>query len=269
MQLFRRILDQISIIFRNFAENFRDFVRYFLTLSYRGTNYCGWQIQPNGVSVQQVLTDALQLVLRRPIDVVAAGRTDAGVHAAKMVVHFDVEHEIPASGKLLARLNGILPPDIAVSALRQVRHDLHARFDATARRYEYRVVQHKSPFTTDLAWRVPFSLDFETMNRAAEILLEYSDFTSFSKVHTDAKTMICHISEARWEQRGDTWIFQIEANRFLRNMVRAIVGTLVEVGKGSLTLDEFRAVIEQKNRCAAGMSVPACGLYLVDVKYNE
>lgn len=243
-------------------------MRYFLTFSYRGTNYCGWQVQPNGLSVQQVLTDALRTVLRNgQLSVVAAGRTDAGVHATKMVAHFDVEEAIADHEKFVARMNGVLPSDIAVSQLRQVSDNAHARFDATARHYEYHIIVEKSPFKTDLAWRVPFALDFDRMNAAAATLSAYSDFTSFSKIHTDVKTMNCRITEARWEQRGDEWVFGIEANRFLRNMVRAIVGTLVEVGKGRLSVEGFRAVIEAKDRCVAGMSVPACGLFLTDVKY--
>ncbi len=244
-------------------------LRYFLTFSYRGTHYCGWQMQPNGIAVQQVLTDALRTVTRYPaLQVVGAGRTDAGVHATKMVAHFDVEKPIDDIEKFVARLNGVLPPDIAVSGLRQVADDAHARFDATARRYEYHIIAEKNPFKTDLAWRLPVTLDYDAMNRAAKVLLGEHDFTSFSKVHTDVKTMICTISEAHWDKRGDEWIFTIEANRFLRNMVRAIVGTLVEVGKGNYSVDDFKKIIEAKNRCAAGMSVPACGLFLTEVKYK-
>lgn len=243
-------------------------MRYFLTFSYRGTHYCGWQMQPNGVAVQQVLTDVLRTVTRYPaLQVVGAGRTDAGVHATKMVAHFDVEKPIDDAEKFLARLNGILPPDIAVSGLRQVANDAHARFDATARRYEYHIISEKNPFKIDLTWRLPVALDYDAMNQAAKVLLGEHDFTSFSKVHTDVKTMICTINEAHWDKRGDEWVFTIEANRFLRNMVRAIVGTLVEVGKGNYSVDDFRKIIEAKNRCAAGMSVPACGLFLTEVKY--
>ncbi len=244
-------------------------LRYFLTFSYRGTHYCGWQMQPNGIAVQQVLTDALRTVTRYPaLQVVGAGRTDAGVHATKMVAHFDVEKPIDEAEKFVARLNGVLPPDIAVSGLRQVADDAHARFDATARRYEYHIIAEKNPFKTDLAWRLPVTLDYDAMNRAAKVLLGEHDFTSFSKVHTDVKTMICTISEAHWDKRSDEWIFTIEANRFLRNMVRAIVGTLVEVGKGNYSVDDFKKIIEARNRCAAGMSVPACGLFLTEVKYE-
>lgn len=243
-------------------------MRYFITLAYCGTNYCGWQKQPNGVSVQQVLTDALCMVLRESVSVVAAGRTDAGVHAAKMVVHCDVVQPINDVSRCVSRLNGVLPCDIVVYDIQPVADTLHARFDAVSRRYEYHVLLRKSPFAVNLAWCLPFVPDFDAMNAAAAVLSEYSDFTSFSKTHTDVKTNICTIVDAHWEQRGAyEWVFCIEANRFLRNMVRAVVGTLIEVGKGKMSLEEFRQVIESRNRCAAGMSVPACGLFLVDVKY--
>ena len=243
-------------------------MRYFITLAYCGTNYCGWQKQPNGLSVQQVLTDALCVVLREPVAVVAAGRTDAGVHAAKMVVHCDVVQPIDDVSRCVSRLNGVLPCDIVVYDIQPVADTLHARFDAVSRRYEYHVLLRKSPFAVDLAWCLSFVPDFDAMNAAAAVLSEYSDFTSFSKTHTDVKTNICTIVDAHWEQRGAyEWVFCIEANRFLRNMVRAVVGTLIEVGKGKMSLEEFRQVIESRNRCAAGMSVPACGLFLVDVKY--
>lgn len=243
-------------------------MRYFITLAYCGTNYCGWQKQPNGVSVQQVLTDALCMVLRESVSVVAAGRTDAGVHAAKMVVHCDVVQPINDVSRCVSRLNGVLPCDIVVYDIQPVADTLHARFDAVSRRYEYHVLLRKSPFAVNLAWCLSFVPDFDAMNAAAAVLSEYSDFTSFSKTHTDVKTNICTIVDAHWEQRGAyEWVFCIEANRFLRNMVRAVVGTLIEVGKGKMSLEEFRQVIESRNRCAAGMSVPACGLFLVDVKY--
>ena len=243
-------------------------MRYFITLAYCGTNYCGWQKQPNGVSVQQMLTDALCMVLRESVSVVAAGRTDAGVHAAKMVVHCDVVQPIDDVSRCVSRLNGVLPCDIVVYDIQPVADTLHARFDAVSRRYEYHVRLRKSPFAVDLAWCLSFVPDFDAMNAAAAVLSEYSDFTSFSKTHTDVKTHICTIVDAHWEQRGAyEWVFCIEANRFLRNMVRAVVGTLIEVGKGKMSLEEFRQVIESRNRCAAGMSVPACGLFLVDVKY--
>ncbi|HOA46743.1 MAG TPA: tRNA pseudouridine(38-40) synthase TruA [Paludibacteraceae bacterium] len=243
--------------------------RYFLYIMYDGTNYCGWQIQPNGVSVQEVLERALSIRLGTQISITGAGRTDAGVHAKCMVAHFDAPEIIADSDKFVANLNSFLPADIGVERLLMVSADAHARFDAVARRYEYHVVLHKSPFYRNLACRMMPSLDFEKMNEAAEKLLDYTDFTSFSKLHTDVKTNDCTVTYARWEAVGDKWIFTIEANRFLRNMVRAIVGTLFEVGRGKLSVADFCAVIEAKDRCAAGASVPACGLYLVDVRYNN
>lgn len=241
--------------------------RYFISLSYDGTAYCGWQIQPNGNSIQAELTKALSTILRTPIAIVGAGRTDAGVHAKLMVAHFDAPQKIEEISKFVGKLNSFLPADIAIDKLEEVTSKAHARFDALSRRYEYHIVTHKSPFHRHLAARVTTPLDFVKMNEAANLLLEYEDFTSFSKLHTDAKTNNCKISTARWELVGEEWIFTIEANRFLRNMVRAIVGTLFEVGKGTLSVADFRTVIEAKDRCKAGLSVPACGLYLVDVTY--
>ncbi|HPW90147.1 MAG TPA: tRNA pseudouridine(38-40) synthase TruA [Paludibacteraceae bacterium] len=241
--------------------------RYFLYLSYNGTAYCGWQMQPNGNSVQAELTKALSTILRMPIELIGAGRTDAGVHAKRMVAHFDVPNRVENHDKLVANLNSFLPHDIAIGKIELVNSQAHARFDALSRKYEYHVIMHKSPFHANLATPIHFQLDFEKMNEAAELLLEYEDFTSFSKLHTDVKTNHCKVIYAHWEAVGDEWVFTIEANRFLRNMVRAIVGTLFEVGKGALSLDDFREVIEAKDRCKAGHSVPACGLYLVDVTY--
>ncbi len=244
--------------------------RYFLYCAYNGAAYCGWQIQPNGLSVQEVLTKALRTVLRDPaLDVVGAGRTDAGVHARLMVAHFDADLGGFSSDELVAKLNSFLPADIAVHRLRAVRADAHARFDATARRYEYHVVLAKDVFRSGLAARLHHAVDFGKMNEAARLLADYRDFTSFSKLHTDVKTNNCVVTHACWQQRGDEWVFVIEADRFLRNMVRAVVGTLLEVGKGKMSVDDFRAVIEAKDRCRAGTSAPAQGLFLVDVKYPD
>jgi tRNA pseudouridine38-40 synthase len=255
-------------------------LRYFIELSYDGTAYHGWQIQPNGNSVQETLQRALSLLLRTEVAVTGAGRTDAGVHAAMMVAHFDVEAPLPpppireegarqsAEDYLCYRLNGILPYDIAIHKIYPVADDMHARFSAIARTYFYYVHTRKSPFLRDRSWRLVRTPDFEAMNHAAATLLEYEDFTSFSKVNTDTKTNICHVRSARWVQLSDyEWRFEITADRFLRNMVRAIVGTLMEVGRGTLTLDGFRQVIDQKNRSEAGDSVPARGLFLQDIKY--
>ena len=242
-------------------------MRFFITLSFDGTNYHGWQIQPNSDSVQQRLQEALSTLLRQPIEVVGAGRTDTGVHARMMVAHFDWEELI--DGKQLAyKLNKFLPQDIAVQEVRLVDEEKHARFSATSRTYHYFIHMRKDPFQQAYSWQVPFKLDFEKMNEAAKVLLEYRDFTSFSKVNTDTKTNLCDVKEAFWEEIApDRWRFTITANRFLRNMVRAIVGTLVEVGRGRLSPEDVRRIIEAKDRCSAGESVPAKGLFLVDIKY--
>lgn len=220
--------------------------RYFIYLSYDGTNYHGWQIQPNGISVQEVLMKALSTFLRKPIEVVGAGRTDAGVHARLMVAHFDFDTELDCA-TVVDKLNRLLPPDVAVHCVRRVKSDAHARFDATYRTYKYYITTCKDPFSRAFSWRIFQTLDFEKMNEAAQTLFDYIDFTSFSKLHTDVKTNNCKMMYARWEQIGEhNWVFTIQADRFLRNMVRAVVGTLVEVGKGKLTVEGFRKVIEEK-----------------------
>lgn len=244
--------------------------RYFIYLAYDGTRYHGWQIQPNGISVQETLNKALATFLRdEAIEVTGAGRTDAGVHAKLMVAHFDIERELDCNS-VVDKLNRILPPDIAVYDVKPVKPEAHARFDATYRTYKYYITTRKDPFTRTYAWRVFQKLDFDKMNEAANTLFEYTDFTSFSKLHTDVKTNNCKIMAAHWEQlSSDEWVFTIQADRFLRNMVRAVVGTLVEVGRGKLTVDGFRKVIENKDRCTAGSSVPGHALFLVDVGYPE
>ena len=243
--------------------------RYFIYFSYDGAAYHGWQAQPNAVTVQQVLEEALATLMRRPIPLMGAGRTDAGVNAACMVAHGDFPREIDEQ-QLVYKLNRILPPDIAVSGVRRVKDDAHARFDALSRRYNYHVVTAKSPFARRYACRVMPGVDFDAMNRAAEILYEYSDFTSFSKLHTDVKTNNCKVTHAAWRRVGEhEWVFEIEADRFLRNMVRAIVGTLLLVGRGKMTLDGFRAVIENKARGEAGDSAMGEALFLVEVKYPD
>ena len=246
-------------------------MRYFIELSYDGTAYCGWQVQPNGESVQGCIQRALSMLLREEVSITGAGRTDAGVHAAMMVAHVDIPADLSpeATNQLVYRLNGILPHDIAIHRIYPVPDDMHARFSALARTYYYYVHTRKSPFLRDRSWRLVHAPDFEAMNRAAATLLEYEDFTSFSKVNTDTKTNICHVRSARWVQLADyEWRFEITADRFLRNMVRAIVGTLMEVGRGQLSLEGFRQVIERKDRSAAGDSVPARGLFLQEVKYG-
>lgn len=243
-------------------------MRYFLRFAYKGTNYHGWQEQPNDVSVQSVLTEALSRILRSPVELVGAGRTDAGVHASCMYAHFDLDCPIADAKLVLNKLNSILPPDIACYELFQVEDDKHARFSAKSRTYNYFVDTKKSPFTDEFAARFTFPLNFEKMNEAAKCLFQYTDFTSFSKVHTDVKTNDCTIYEAHWDDKGNgQWVFTIKANRFLRNMVRAVVGTLLEVGKEKITVEQFCEIIEKKDRCSAGTSVPAKGLFLVDVEY--
>lgn len=243
--------------------------RYFIYFAYDGTAYHGWQIQPNGISVQECLMKALSTLLRREVDVVGAGRTDAGVHASLMVAHF--ESEVVLDTRFMTdKLNRLLPPDISVYSLRGVKSDAHARFDATARKYKYYVTTAKRPFERQYRCRLFQTPDFGRMNEAAQTLFDYTDFTSFSKLHTDVKTNNCKIMHADWTQIDDvTWVFTIQADRFLRNMVRAIVGTLLEVGRGKLTVDGFRQVIEQRNRCLAGTSVPGNALFLVDIAYPE
>ncbi len=244
-------------------------MRYFIYLSYKGTAYHGWQIQPNGISVQEKLQDSLSSILQTKIEVVGAGRTDAGVHACQMVAHADIEHPITNTSDLVYKLNSFLPVDIAIQKIIPVKDDVHARFDAVSRTYEYWITTAKNPFLTDAAMRIYGNIDFEAMNNAAQILFDYTDFTSFSKLHTDVKTNNCRIIRAFWEKRNDNlWIFTIQADRFLRNMVRAIVGTLLEVGRGQLSAEDFRCIIEAKDRRKAGGSVPAHGLYLVKIEYN-
>ena len=245
--------------------------RYFIYLAYDGTNYHGWQIQPNGISVQECLMKALSTFLRCEIEVVGAGRTDAGVHASLMVAHFDYDGLLDTVS-VAEKLNRLLPPDISVYRVCRVKQEAHARFDATARTYKYYVTAIKYPFNRQYRWRIYSSLDYERMNEAARTLFEYSDFTSFSKLHTDVKTNICHITHAEWTKVTDdeaTWVFTIRADRFLRNMVRAIVGTLIEVGRGKLSVEDFRRIIEQQDRCKAGTSAPGQALFLVNVEYPE
>ncbi|MCF2220445.1 tRNA pseudouridine(38-40) synthase TruA [Chryseobacterium sp. PS-8] len=242
-------------------------MRYFIEFSYNGKNYFGYQIQPNAISVQEELEKALSTILREEIKTTGAGRTDTGVHAKKIFAHFDTE-KIPDQ-ELVRRLNSFLPADISIKRIFPVKDDFHARFDATYRTYEYYISLEKNPFTEESAWqhwRKP--LDVEKMNEACKILFEYEDFTSFAKLHTDNKTNLCKMYKAEWEQHGSELKFTVSANRFLRNMVRAIVGTMVEVGSGKLKPEDVRKVIEDKHRNSAGTSAPAHGLYLVDVGYD-
>ena len=241
--------------------------RYFLQCSYKGTHYHGWQVQPNAVSVQEVLEDALSKQLREKIAVVGAGRTDTGVHASFYVLHFDVETPIPENLDIVYKLNRFLPKDIAIQNIQKVDNEMHARFSAVSRTYKYYIATQKNPFATESSYTYVKPLKLGEMNEAASILFEYTDFTSFSRLHSDVKTNDCKIMQAIWEKTDNQLVFTIKADRFLRNMVRAIVGTLLEVGRGKLTVEQFRKITEKKDRGAAGASAPAQGLFLVDVEY--
>ena len=243
-------------------------MRYFIQFSYFGKNYHGWQRQPNAITVQEVLEDAMSTLLRTPVEVVGAGRTDTGVHAKEMFAHFDLELAMDAN-ELVRRLDAFLPEDIAIMGIAEVRTDAHARFDALERTYEYWVVKEKNPFYTDFAHCVKQPLDIVAMNQAASILLEHSDFECFSKSNSDVKTFICDVRKAEWNFEKDKLVFTISADRFLRNMVRAVVGTLLEVGLGKRKPMEMNDILKSKSRSKAGVSVPAKGLYLTQVMYPE
>ena len=243
-------------------------MRYFIEFSYNGTHFFGYQIQPKQISVQEVLEKALSTLLREDIKTTGAGRTDTGVHARKIFAHFDTDQ--PISADLVKRLNAFLPPSIAIKRIFQVEEEMHARFSAVYRTYEYHISLEKDPFAEAFSWQMwRQKLDVEKMNEACKILFEYEDFTSFSKLHTDVKTNNCKIYHAQWKQKGSSLVFTISANRFLRNMVRAIVGTLVEVGLGKIKPEDLHDIIQAKYRNKAGASAPAHGLYLVDVGYKE
>lgn len=245
-------------------------MRYFITLSYDGAAYNGWQIQPNAPSVQETLQKALSTLLRTTTEIVGAGRTDTGVNASFMVAHFDfgTAFNTDELTQLSYKLNKFLPADIAIHDIRPVSDDMHARFSATSRTYHYYIVTEKTPFEP-YAYRYPQPLNFDLMNQACQLLLTTSDFTSFAKLHTDTKTNICTVTYAHWQQLTPIkWQFTITANRFLRNMVRAIVGTLLDVGRGTITLQQFQQIIEKKDRCSAGNSVPGNALFLSDIKYE-
>lgn len=243
-------------------------MRYFIVFSYFGKSYHGWQIQPNAITVQEVLEDALSKLLRQDVSVVGAGRTDAGVHAKQMYAHFDFEKEFDVD-ELVYRLNALLPEDIAVTEIRAVKEDAHARFDAVERTYEYWITQKKNPFYSDSAHYIKHPLDVRAMNEAARLLLEHRDFECFSKSNTDVRTFNCDVKRAEWTVDADKLVFTIVADRFLRNMVRAIVGTLIEVGIGKSDLEYVRNVLKSKDRSLAGPSVPAKGLYLTKISYPE
>lgn len=244
-------------------------MRYFIELRYSGTNYSGWQRQPNAITVQERIEKALSVLLKNPTPIVGAGRTDAGVHASFYIAHFNHETAVDCEW-LRYKLNIILPYDIAIMKIYEVSDDLHARFNAIEREYTYVIESHKNPFTKHISWQYSVPLDLEAMNRAAEYLLVQSDFTTFAKLGSDNKTNICDVRYARWEQREDgALVFTIRSDRFLRNMIRAIVGTLVDVGRGKYSPEEFNAIIDRRDLAAASTGAPAAGLFLSDVKYEK
>lgn len=243
-------------------------MRYFIHLAYHGTAYHGWQIQPNAASVQETLNKAFSVLLQSEMNLMGAGRTDTGVHAREMYAHFDSDttFDIPT---LVHKLNSFLPKDIVIYDIIPVHDDAHTRFDATKRTYEYHIHQFKNPFLDELSWYFHQTLDINLMNQAAQILQNYTDFECFSKVNTDVNTFDCTIFEAHWKRgENNQLVFTISANRFLRNMVRSIVGTLINVGLHKITLDDFTKIIESKSREKAGFSVPAHGLYLTKIEYD-
>jgi len=241
-------------------------LRYFIELSYQGKNYHGWQIQPDANSIQEELNKAVSTVLQEEISVVGAGRTDTGVHASQMFAHFDTTKRLDKN--IVFKFNSLLPEDIVVHHVKKVADDKHARFDALTRSYEYRIWLGRNPFLLETTWQLFHQkLDVDAMNEAAKILLEFEDFQAFSKVKTEVKTFNCKVAKAVWTYEGNQLTFHITANRFLRNMVRAIVGTLVDVGKHKITNQDFRNIILSKDRANAGLSVPAKGLFLTEITY--
>lgn len=241
-------------------------MRYFITLSYDGTRYHGWQVQPNGISVEGELERCLGLLMRQKVDVVGAGRTDAGVSASVMVAHFDTTVAIDCQ-QTVYRLNRMLPQDIAISKIEPVDDTMHARFSATSRTYHYNIHLKKDPFARHYSLELHYPLDFKKMNEAASHLLTVSDFKCFCKTHTDVKTTLCNVTKAEWKPNDRGWTFEITANRFLRNMVRAIVGTLIDVGRGRISISEFDEIVSSGNRSSAGESMPANALCLCGITY--
>ena len=244
-------------------------MRYFAELSYKGTAYCGWQRQPNAPSVQQTIEEALSTLLRENVEVVGAGRTDTGVHAAFYVAHFDTSKPIANPESFVYHLNALLPEDVAFKRIYVVRDEAHARFDAIEREYRYYIEPHKNPFTKATSWQLTTPLDVEAMNRAAQVLLATEDFTTFAKLGSNNTNNICHIFRAEWvEIECGMLVFVFRANRFLRNMVRAVVGTLVDVGRGKITPEEFAEIVASRDLSRSSSSAPATGLFLTDVYYK-
>lgn len=251
-------------------KNQRNNLRFALFISYDGTLYHGWQIQPNGVSVEGKIEQCLSVLLRRPIDIVGAGRTDTGVHARMMCAHFDIPDDmaVPDVEQLQYRLNRMLPKDICINRVNRVADDFHARFSALSRTYHYYVHTSKNPFLRHYSCELHYPLDFDLMNKAARVIMQYNDFGAFCKSHTDVKTTLCSVSNARWVQTAeDAYYFEITANRFLRNMVRAIVGTLIDVGRHRITIEQLHSIIQGKSRSDAGESMPANALFLEYIEY--
>lgn len=244
--------------------------RYFIQLAYCGTRFHGWQVQPNAITVQQELNKALSILTRETVNVVGAGRTDTGVHASFFVAHVDFYNKLSDPAKLAYKMNAFLSNDIRIDSIFEVDRDLHARFSAISRTYRYFIAQRKELFQHEFSHYVPCDLNLDKMNEAAKILLDYIDFTSFSKLHTDVKTNNCVVMDAFWTIADNgLLVFEVKADRFLRNMVRAIVGTLLEVGKSRMDIDRFREVIERRDRGIAGASVVAKGLFLIDIQYTD
>ncbi len=241
--------------------------RYFIELQFNGKNFHGWQLQPNAYTVQGELNEKLSLLLNKPVETVGAGRTDSGVHAKYFVAHFDIKKELINLPKLIHKLNNFLHEDIRVIGIHPVSNKVHARFSALSRTYKYFISTQKDVFRKDLAWQLFYNLNLEAMNSGASELLKYSDFTSFSKLHTDVKTNTCKIHLSQWTREENMLIYTITADRFLRNMVRSIVGTLIRIGKGKLSLDDFIEIINSKDRSKAGESAPAQGLFLHEIAY--
>ena len=241
--------------------------RYFLELAYCGTNFHGWQVQKNAHTVQEAVNNALTTILGEKIDVVGAGRTDTGVHAKQMFCHFDSPEKLE-NIDIIYKLNSVTVNDIAFYKCIPVDSETHARFSAISRTYEYHIVLNKNPFMQNAAWRVFPMPDFKLMNKAAHKLFDYHDFSAFSKSNTQTKTNLCNIMQAKWEKVDEQhWVFKIKADRFLRNMVRAIVGTLVDIGQGKADIEDMDSIIRSKDRSNAGASVPAHGLYLTHIEY--
>ena len=242
--------------------------RYFIYISYKGTSYHGWQLQPNSITIQKMVDNALNVILNEDVRTTGAGRTDAGVHALLFCAHFDsLSPDLGVNKNLLFRLNSFLPEDISVSRIMKVLPDANARYSAISRTYKYYISGTKDPFFNSSSWFLHGDINLEAMNQACRILFLYSDFTSFSKLHSGSKTNICKIYDARWEKEDNRLVFTIQADRFLRNMVRAIVGTMIKIGFGRMNQKEFEEIIQARERCRAGTSAPAKGLFLTDIEY--